>query len=234
MEQLTDLDLFGNAIRDISELGALVNLIRLNVSSNDIYRIDSLKELNKLQCLNLSNNKILFCEPIKDLSVKELQLNDNFILNDLELIANMKHMNLQWVQFCYKQRNAPLSDYRNYLGANAGTVEAAQKLMDQYQEQRSKTIIITHDKVMNAIYTLLHNKYQLQLSSRCTYTQTDQYRFYIIILQGQIHLMVVTYSTSIVQQLLKCLKYFRKLLDLGSSLQQTWTGVYSCQNQPLT
>ncbi|CAL6097589.1 Putative_reverse transcriptase/endonuclease [Hexamita inflata] len=40
------------------------------------------------------------------------------------------------------------------------------------------------------------------------YTQTDQYRVYIIILQGKIHLMVVTYSTS-VQQLLKCLKYFR-------------------------
>ncbi|CAL6088247.1 Leucine_rich repeats-containing protein [Hexamita inflata] len=152
MEQLTDLDLFGNAIRDISELGALVNLIRLNLSSNDIYRIDSLQELNKLQYLNLSNNKILFCEPIKDLSVKELQLNDNFILNDLELIANMKDMNQQWVQFCYKQRNAQLSDYREYLGANAGTEEAAQKLMDQYQEQRNKTIIITHDKVMNAIY----------------------------------------------------------------------------------
>ncbi|CAL6024617.1 leucine-rich_repeat domain-containing protein [Hexamita inflata] len=152
MEQLTNLDLSGNAIRNISELGALTNIIRLNLSSNDIYRIDSLKELNKLQYLNLSNNKILFCEPIKDLSVKDLQLNDNFILNDLELVTKMKNMNQQLLQFCYKQSNAQLSDYQNYLGANDGTLDAAQKLMDQYQEQRNKMSVVAHDIAMNAIY----------------------------------------------------------------------------------
>ncbi|CAL6040821.1 leucine-rich_repeat domain-containing protein [Hexamita inflata] len=140
MEQLTDLDLSGNAIRDISELAEFVNLIRLNLSSNDIYRIDSLKELMKLQYLNLSNNKILFCEPLKSLNVTELLINQNQ-LNDLYYITKMKNFQFKLTTYP-KYIESTLGDFQKYLGDNHGTVEATQQLMDAQQENHSKMNIV--------------------------------------------------------------------------------------------
>ncbi|CAL6025226.1 Leucine_rich repeats-containing protein [Hexamita inflata] len=140
MEQLTDLDLSGNAIRDVSELGALTNIIRLNLSSNDIYRIDSLKDLSKLQYLNLSNNKILFCEPLKSLNVTELLVNQNQ-LNDLDYISKMKNFQFKLTTYP-KYIESTLGDFQKYLGDNHGTVEAAQQLMDAQQENHGKMNVV--------------------------------------------------------------------------------------------
>ncbi|CAL5985002.1 Conserved_hypothetical protein [Hexamita inflata] len=141
MEQLTDLDLSGNAIRDVSELAELVGLIRLNLSSNDIYRIDSLKELIKLQYLNLSNNKILFCEPLKDLSITDLQINKNLI-NDLIYIQQMKNFKIQFIGEYAPHHEQTVTDFQNYLGENFGTAEEAQKLMKLQTETRLKQLEI--------------------------------------------------------------------------------------------
>ncbi|CAL6040835.1 Leucine_rich repeats-containing protein [Hexamita inflata] len=147
MEQLTDLDLSGNAIRDISELAVLVNLVRLNLSSNDIYRIDSLKELskeqNKLQYLNLSNNKILFCEPLKDLSITDLQINQNLI-NDFIYIQQMKNFKIQFIGEYAPHHKQTVTDFQNYLGENFGTAEEAQKLMKLQTENKLKQLEIIH------------------------------------------------------------------------------------------
>ncbi|CAL6025231.1 Leucine_rich repeats-containing protein [Hexamita inflata] len=149
MEQLTDLDLSGNAIRDVSELGALTNIIRLNLSSNDIYRIDSLKELIKLQYLNLSNNKILFCEPLKDLNVSELLITSNLII-DIDLLAQMKNFQYKFASSYSQNYNQSVNDFQNYLGENFGSLESAQNLMDT-----------NLDKIVHVqIFTQMLNKVQ--------------------------------------------------------------------------
>ncbi|CAL5980369.1 Hypothetical_protein [Hexamita inflata] len=90
------------------------------------------------------------------------------------------------------------------------------------QDKQSQKLTIEHDndqvhaehtsltdqQLVNLITEHLVKPLQLETEVNENYTKTDQYRFCIIILQGKIHLMVVTYSTS-VQQLLKCLKCFR-------------------------
>ncbi|CAL6025237.1 Conserved_hypothetical protein [Hexamita inflata] len=141
MEQLTDLDLSGNAIRDVSELGALKNIIRLNLSSNDIYRIDSLKDLLKLQYLNLSNNKILFCEPLKDLSITDLQINQNLI-NDFIYILQMKNFKIQFIGEYAPHHEQTVTDFQYYLGENFGTAEEARKLMKQQTQNNVKQLEI--------------------------------------------------------------------------------------------
>ncbi|CAL6057220.1 Conserved_hypothetical protein [Hexamita inflata] len=121
MTQLVELDLGFNAIENISELSALVNVRRLNLQNNAISRISALREL-KLTHLNLGSNKVIFSDPVKSMKA-EVHLENNFIV-DADL----------------KNQGVPVQgDFKYLLGPNS-TQEQAKELFEstQYQSQMVK------------------------------------------------------------------------------------------------
>ncbi|CAL6057224.1 Conserved_hypothetical protein [Hexamita inflata] len=121
MTQLVELDLGFNAIENISELSALVNVRRLNLQNNAISRISALREL-KLTHLNLGSNKVIFSDPVKSMKV-EVRLENNLIV-DADL----------------KNQGVPVQgDFKYLLGPNS-TQEQAKELFEstQYQSQMVK------------------------------------------------------------------------------------------------
>ncbi|CAL6070667.1 Conserved_hypothetical protein [Hexamita inflata] len=103
IEQLVELDLSFNKIRDISEIGNLTNLKKLFLQNNDIHRINELRSLEKLTHLNLSNNKVIFSEPLSQLQI-ELLIDNNIVTDNITL------NNLQKPQ---------LINYKTFLGPNS-------------------------------------------------------------------------------------------------------------------
>ncbi|CAL5993908.1 Conserved_hypothetical protein [Hexamita inflata] len=121
MTQLIELDLGFNALENISELSALVNMKKLNLQNNAISRISALREL-KLTHLNLGNNKVIFSDPVKSMKA-EVQLGNNLIV-DTDL----------------KNQGVPVQgDFKYLLGHNS-TQKQAQELFEstKYQPQMIK------------------------------------------------------------------------------------------------
>ncbi|CAL6070670.1 leucine-rich_repeat domain-containing protein [Hexamita inflata] len=103
MEQLIELDLSSNKIRDISEIGNLTNLKKLFLQNNDIHRINELRNLTKLTYVNLSNNKLIFSEPLNQLKI-ELLINNNIVTDNITL---------------KNQQKPQLINYKTFLGPNS-------------------------------------------------------------------------------------------------------------------
>ncbi|CAL6057206.1 Conserved_hypothetical protein [Hexamita inflata] len=121
MAQLVELDLGFNAIENISELSALVNVKRLSLQNNAISRIGTLREL-KLTHLNLGSNKVIFSDPVKSMKA-EVHLENNLIV-DADL----------------KNQGVPVQgDFKYLLGPNS-TQEQAKELFEStsYQSQMLK------------------------------------------------------------------------------------------------
>ncbi|CAL6070447.1 Conserved_hypothetical protein [Hexamita inflata] len=103
MEQLVELDLAFNFIRDITEIGNLTNLKKLFLQNNEISRVYALSSLKQLSTLQLQNNKIIFSAPLLQLKA-ELQLDNNLIIDN----------------YLLKNQNKPqFVDYQNFLGPNS-------------------------------------------------------------------------------------------------------------------
>ncbi|CAL6068557.1 leucine-rich_repeat domain-containing protein [Hexamita inflata] len=103
MEQLIELNLSSNKIRDVSEIGNLTNLKKLFLQNNDIYRINELRNLGKLKHVNLSNNQVIFSEPLNQLKI-ELLIDNNIVTDNIAL----KH-----------QQKPQLFNYKTFLGPNS-------------------------------------------------------------------------------------------------------------------
>ncbi|CAL6085210.1 leucine-rich_repeat domain-containing protein [Hexamita inflata] len=103
MEQLVELDLSFNNIRDVSEIGNLTNLQKLFLQNNDIHRINELRNLTKLTHANLSNNKVIFSEPLSLLKI-ELLIDNNIVTDNITL---------------KNQQKPQLINYKNFLGPNS-------------------------------------------------------------------------------------------------------------------
>ncbi|CAL6090367.1 Conserved_hypothetical protein [Hexamita inflata] len=103
MEQLVELDLSSNKIRDVSEIGNLTNLKKLFLQNNDIHRINELRSLEKLTHVNLTNNKVIFSEPLNQLKI-ELLIDNNIVMDNITL---------------KNQHNPQFIDYLNFLGPNS-------------------------------------------------------------------------------------------------------------------
>ncbi|CAL6048629.1 Conserved_hypothetical protein [Hexamita inflata] len=121
MTQLIELDLGFNAIENISELSALMNVKRLNLQNNAISRINALREL-KLTHLNLENNKVIFSNPVKSMKA-EVHLENNLIVD-----ADLKNQGVP-----------AQGDFKYLLGPNS-TQEQAKELFEatSYQSQMVK------------------------------------------------------------------------------------------------
>ncbi|CAL6068567.1 Conserved_hypothetical protein [Hexamita inflata] len=103
MEQLVELDLSFNKIRDVSEIGNLTNLKKLFLQNNDIHRINELRNLTKLMQLNISNNMIIFSEPLNQLKIQ-------YIIDNNIVMDNVAQKN---------QQKPQLINYKTFLGPNS-------------------------------------------------------------------------------------------------------------------
>ncbi|CAL6004811.1 Conserved_hypothetical protein [Hexamita inflata] len=118
MEQLVELDLAFNFIRDITEIGNLTNLRKLFLQNNEISRIYAIGNLKQLNILQLQNNKIIFSAPLKELKVEpQLHLDNNLVIDNY-LLKN--------------QSKPQLIDYQNFLGPNStdAMVKELEKTID--------------------------------------------------------------------------------------------------------
>lgn len=78
--QLRELNLYGNAIDDISQLQRLTSLTSLNLAVNNISNVDPLKNLTNLKELQLNGNNITDIKSLSNmLSLTKLMVNGNKI-----------------------------------------------------------------------------------------------------------------------------------------------------------
>ncbi|CAL6094998.1 Chain_A [Hexamita inflata] len=127
MEQLVELNLSSNKIRDITKIGALKSLQKLYLQNNQISRVIALQELKLLNLLNLQNNKVIFSAPLRTLK-SELKLEKNLIMDDK--IQNKEK----------NQKRPLLIDYQNFLGPNITNeqIQELQTITDYHAEMKLK------------------------------------------------------------------------------------------------
>lgn len=93
LDKLSALDIFGNAIEDISSIAYLNTVEELNLGSNNIKDLSPLKNFKNLKKLNLSSNQsITEISALESLPLEELNMSDD-VLNKLDLtplLANDK------------------------------------------------------------------------------------------------------------------------------------------------
>ncbi|CAL5993916.1 Conserved_hypothetical protein [Hexamita inflata] len=141
MAQLIELDLGFNALENISELSALVNVKKLNLQNNAISRISALREL-QLTYLNLGNNKVIFLDPVKSMKA-EVHLENNLVV-DADL----------------KNQGVPVQgDFKYLLGPNS-TQEQAQELFESTSYQSQMVKLFQNQVANNQL--LIRDNQQLQ------------------------------------------------------------------------
>lgn len=100
MESLTDLDLSGKNISDLTGLEKAKNLKTLSLRNNRISDLSALAGLSGLETLDVCGNQIASLVPLNGLNcLRVLQLTDNQVA-DLSAVANLKML-----QFVFCERN---------------------------------------------------------------------------------------------------------------------------------
>ena len=92
LEPLTELDLLGNNISDISSLISLTNLQELNLNSNNISDILPLAGLNNLQMLDLNKNNISDISPLAGLTNLEWLFLEENNISDISALAELSNI----------------------------------------------------------------------------------------------------------------------------------------------
>ncbi|CAL6000687.1 Conserved_hypothetical protein [Hexamita inflata] len=117
MEQLVELDLANNKLKDISEIGNLNKLKKLFLQNNEISRIYEIGNLKQLTNLNVSNNQIIFSEPICSMKL-ELIIENNFITDNTNLKNQQKPQPNHFEAFlgpnCSNDQVNELCEFANY------------------------------------------------------------------------------------------------------------------------
>ncbi len=86
---ITDLQLYGKEISDISALAELKNLIELNLVNNNITDISALAELKNLRNLNLAHNNISDISALAGLEKLEYLRLDNNHISDVSALRGL-------------------------------------------------------------------------------------------------------------------------------------------------
>ena len=97
LKSLTELNLSGNQISDISTLKDLKSLIELNLNRNEISDVSPLLDLKSLTELNLNRNEISDVSPLIDIkSLTELNLSENKIsdISSLKRLFGLKNLSI--------------------------------------------------------------------------------------------------------------------------------------------
>ena len=93
-EAVTDLNVSTKAIADVSGIEAFINVVALDMSSNQIPTID-LSNLVKLETLNLSDNALVQLDIDLNVNLMTLEADNNALVAiDLNQNLNLEHMSL--------------------------------------------------------------------------------------------------------------------------------------------
>ncbi|CAL6066182.1 Conserved_hypothetical protein [Hexamita inflata] len=133
MTQLVSLDLSGNELRFVLELGELVKLKTLILKDNKIARTDNwIQNLKSLEHIDMQNNKLIVVKCLLELPLlKTVQLQGNMI-RDIEFLKRHRKYNQTWIQL----QNIPTTqDYEYYIGDNRDD-QMVQELMQQIDLER--------------------------------------------------------------------------------------------------
>ena len=119
---LRNLDLYGNAISDISPLSGLTQLTSLHLADNNISDISSLAELKKLTRLALWKNNISDISPLAELkNLTALTISDNNIW-DISPLAELKQLTRLEIWYNNISDISPLVELKNltalYISGN--------------------------------------------------------------------------------------------------------------------
>ena len=104
-EDVTELDLSGRGLSDLSVLGSCRHLVSLNLAGNRIADLSVLMDLPCLETLNLADNQICDLRPLMAMSsLRELDLSGNAITSTapLSTLTGLRALNLN---------NNPLTDF---------------------------------------------------------------------------------------------------------------------------
>lgn len=80
----------GNKIENLKGLENLKKIRELNLGSNNIENIEQLKNFNHLDFINLYNNKVKDITPLKNISINELYIGGNLIIDISSLYFSLK------------------------------------------------------------------------------------------------------------------------------------------------
>lgn len=101
METLTDLDLSGKGITDLTGLEKAKNLKTLSLRNNQVADLSAVASMTLLETLDVCGNQVVSLTPLSGLSnLRVLQLTDNKVA-DLTPVAQLKML-----QFLFCERNA--------------------------------------------------------------------------------------------------------------------------------
>lgn len=94
---MNDLYLYGNKIKDVYPLKAVINLMNLELSNNEIINIKGLGKLINLKTLSLDNNKINSLKGLGsaiNLESIRIAYNEISTIEDLSLLNKLNSLNL--------------------------------------------------------------------------------------------------------------------------------------------
>ncbi|CAL6082699.1 Phosphatase_1 regulatory subunit [Hexamita inflata] len=116
MTQLVSLDLSGNELRYVLELGELVNLKTLILKDNKIARIENwIQNLTAIQHIDMQNNKLILVKQLLELPLLKTVLLQGNMIRDIEFLKRHRKYNITWIQ----PQNIPTTkDYEYHIGDN--------------------------------------------------------------------------------------------------------------------
>ncbi|CAL6066202.1 Conserved_hypothetical protein [Hexamita inflata] len=133
MTQLVSLDLSGNELRYVLELGELVKLKTLILKDNKIARTDSwIQNLKSLEHIDMQNNKLIVVKCLLELPLLKTVILQGNMIRDIEFLKRHRKYNQTWIQL----QNIPTAqDYEYYLGDNRDD-QMVQELIQQIDLER--------------------------------------------------------------------------------------------------
>ncbi|NMM63905.1 leucine-rich repeat domain-containing protein [Clostridium sp. P21] len=124
VEDITELYMENNHIKDLSGIENLTNLKQLNLCGNEINDISKLKNLVNLQSIDLSHNEVSDISSLKNLTnLKKLSLGNNKISNVSELskLVNLQELNLGYISYYGFEMPDPQANYNEISDISALT-----------------------------------------------------------------------------------------------------------------
>ncbi len=118
VEDITDVYMENNQIKDLSGIEKLTNLKQLNLCGNELKDISELKNLANLESIDLSHNEISDISTLKNLTnLKKLNLGNNKVrdVSALSNLTNLQELNLGYISYHGFETPDPEANY-NEIG----------------------------------------------------------------------------------------------------------------------
>jgi len=178
-KMLEKLDISGNSISDLSPLMDLPNLRWLNASNNYISDLRPLMGMSALSFLNVSGNSFSSVVPLGNIvSLSELHVSDN-ILSDISALRNLKSLQTLGLANC-GLRDEMLMPLTNLTGLRSLNLENNREITGESMDNLKQVLYgcqITHSDLSYMVYidgySIRNNGTNIDLSGLNIYDITN-------------------------------------------------------------